>query len=144
MATSGARCGCDELHLRGDGGCGQRLGRRRGACVGRRDRGAIVEVRHNTNSEDRARGLNRAEVLRIIAEVHKTWAKAAQRNRAESLNQWVKRHWPDKRGPAVGKERQRLRLTFASIGLNIISALHHEKRTGVDILASPGNLAEAA
>lgn len=112
--------------------------------VPRKLRSAVVEIRHNTNAEDRARGLNRAENLRIIAEVHKDWSKAAQRNRAESLNQWVKRHWPDKRGPAVGRQRQQLRLTFASIGLNIISALHYEKRTGVDILAPPGELTEAA
>jgi hypothetical protein len=112
--------------------------------VPRKLRGAVVEVRHNTNADDRARGLNRAEVLRIIAEVHQAWSKAAQRNRAESLNQWVKRHWQDKRGPAVGKERQQMRLAFASIGLNVISALHYEKRTGIDILGPPGEFAAAA
>lgn len=112
--------------------------------VPRRLRGSTVKVRHNTTTEDRKRGLNRAEVLRAIATIHDDWASAAQRNRAESLNQWVKRHWPDKRGPAVGKERQQLRLTFAAIGLNILSALHYERRTGINILGPPGHLADAA
>lgn len=112
--------------------------------VPQRLRGAIVKIRHMTDDVDRKRGLNRAEILRLIAEDHSEWDLVAQRNRAESLNQWVKRHWPDKRGPAVGKERQLMRLTFASIGLNIIAALHQERRTGISILGPPGPHAAAA
>ena len=107
-------------------------------------RGATVEIRHMTDDVDRKRGLNRAEVLRLIAEDHSDWDLVVQRNRAESLNQWIKRKRPDKRGPPVGKERQEMRLHFARIGCSVIAALRYEERTGHDILGPPGAHAATA
>lgn len=93
-------------------------------------RGAVVNLRHSSNEADRARGLNRPEVLRLIAEDHDNWPFVAQRSRAESLFEQIKNRWQDKRAPAVGKERQLLRLMFAALGINHRACLTFERRTG--------------
>lgn len=109
-------------------------------------RGATVDIRHNTNEADRAAGLNRAEVLRLIAEDHPDWPAVAQRNRAECMNQLIKHRWPDKRGPALGPERKRLRLMFGTIAIAVQAAVRFEQRTGIEVLpaARPPTIIQAA
>jgi len=120
----------------------ERLSRRTGALRVYRDyaipddirvperlRGAIVTVRHTSNEDDEQRGLKRTEVLRVIAETHDDWTVAAQRSRAESLNAQIKNRWQDKRAPAVGKERQLLRLLFAGLAINFQAVTTYDRRT---------------
>lgn len=107
-------------------------------------RGATVLVRHSTNDDDRKRKLNRSEALRLIAHGHEDWEVLTQRSRAESLNQWIKDRWPDKCGPAVGRDAQRRRLIFAAIGRNFVAAVRYRARTGVDVLEPPPLAAVAA
>ena len=96
-----------------DGGRPHRVGRRGRSLPRWRSPG------HRTTNHRACilRGL-RVRSLPVDAARPSDWAILTQRSRAESLNEWVKRRWPDTRGPAVGRDRQRRRLIFAAIGLN--------------------------
>ena len=114
------------------------------ARVPARLRGGTVRIRHTTNDDDRKRKLNRTEALRLIAVGHDNFGTVTARSRAESLNEWMKRWWPDKRAPAVGKARQTMRLIFSGIGLNYTAGIRYRERTGTDVLGPPGLLTAAA
>jgi hypothetical protein len=99
--------------------------------VSERYRGCTVRTRLDTTDDDIARGLNRAENLRPIAQAHQNWEIiGGQRSRAESLNSRVKHRWANGRLNAVGVPRQTLRLLGIALAINRDAAMAYEQRTG--------------
>lgn len=101
-------------------------------------RGGQIRCRLDTTDEDRSKGLNRAENLRPIARGDADWPTVGgPRSRAESLNEFLKRKWPNKRIPAIGARRQQMRILAFGIGMNHMAAVAYERRTGISITGPP-------
>lgn len=89
--------------------------------VARNLRGAELMIRLDTTAGDRGK-LNRADVLRQITQGDGDWDRLhGVRNAAESVNSWIKSKLPNKRGPAVGRDRQHLALVCGALYHNFLA-----------------------
>jgi hypothetical protein len=105
-----------------------------------RFRGGHIRTRLDTTTEDRDRGINRAENLRPVAEIHDDWKiVGGQRSRAEALNSKVKHRWANARLNAVGVPRQMIRLLGIFMAINREAAIRYAQRTSSQ--APPGQQA---
>ncbi|MBX3313763.1 MAG: hypothetical protein KF906_05525 [Actinobacteria bacterium] len=113
-----------------------------------RYRGGLLRTRLNTTENDKERGLNRAEVLRPVAEGDPDWDQVGgQRSRAESMFSLLKQSWPAAAGRrsarirTVGAHRQQVWLLTWAIGQNLRALEAHTARLERQNLGPPGRLA---
>jgi hypothetical protein len=75
-------------------------------------------------------GVNRGEFLRALPADDTRYAEHYnRRQRAESINNWIKDQLPLHRARTYGQTNQHLDLIFLAVARNITSELHHRDRT---------------
>jgi hypothetical protein len=97
--------------------------------------GTTCMARLDTTAEDKARGFNRAEVFRSVAETDPEWSDRYYiRPRAETVNSWLKYRWPNKRALSIGAGRQHLDLLLSGLRGNLIAGNAYEERVKTAVL----------
>jgi hypothetical protein len=89
-------------------------------------------VRLNGRASGDPTDLNRAEVIRPVAEDDPEWAELyARRQGPESTNAWFKYRLPGGRAPAVGAKRQRFEMLCVQLHANIRALIAFRRRHGL-------------
>jgi hypothetical protein len=84
-------------------------------------------------------GVERGEHLRALPPDDPRYADIYnRRQRAESLNSWLKAQLPGRRARTYGQDNQHIDLLFLAVARNTLSETHYRDRTG---LAPPGTAA---
>jgi hypothetical protein len=101
-------------------------------------RGASFRVRYNARCTGDDARLNRAEVIRPVAEGDDEWiALNHGRNGTESFNERLQNRLPGRRAPSFGISRQRFDLMGMILLTNALAAIAFERRTGRGLAAPP-------
>lgn len=94
-------------------------------------RRGTFDVRLNGRMKNDPARLNRAEVIRPVAETDDEWqALYARRPGSESTNAWFKARLPKGRAPAVGAQRNRFEMLCLQLFANVRALIAYGKRTG--------------
>jgi hypothetical protein len=101
-------------------------------------RGGRVRFRHDNHGPEQNPDLNRAEVLRTVAEADDDWDDLYHdRPGSESDNERDQHHLPRRRAPSRGASNQQVDLICLELGHNLDAELAYIQRTAVDESGQP-------